>query len=52
MSNVPAAAKAVHDYRNEHGITAPIVEIDWTGVYWIKLTVNGRIDIKKMYVLK
>ncbi len=28
--------QAVSDYRAEHGITAPIVTIDWTGVYWRK----------------
>lgn len=26
--------RAVHDYRNAHGITEEIHEIDWTGVYW------------------
>lgn len=31
---VPACKQAIHDYRNEHGITDPIHEIDWTGVYW------------------
>ncbi|MEV4379970.1 TylF/MycF family methyltransferase [Streptosporangium sp. NPDC049248] len=31
-----ACAKAVHDYRNEHAITDPIVDIDWCGVYWRK----------------
>jgi hypothetical protein len=29
-----ACRKAVHDYRDEHGITDPIVEVDWTGVWW------------------
>ncbi len=27
---------AVDDYRAEHGITAPIHEVDWTGVWWRK----------------
>ena len=27
---------AVHDYRREHSIEAPLHEIDWTGVYWRK----------------
>jgi len=31
---VPACKKAIHDYRDAHGITEPIHEIDWTGVYW------------------
>lgn len=25
---------AVHDYRDENGITEPIQPVDWTGVYW------------------
>jgi hypothetical protein len=33
---VPASAHAVEDYRNAHGIRDPIVEIDWTGVFWRK----------------
>ncbi|MGZ7077776.1 MAG: TylF/MycF family methyltransferase [Thermoanaerobaculia bacterium] len=33
---VPAAHHAVDDYRSAHGIRDPIVEIDWTGVYWRK----------------
>ena len=28
--------RAVHDYREQHGITEELVEIDWTGVYWQK----------------
>ena len=28
--------KAVHDFRDRHGITDEIVEVDWTGVYWRK----------------
>jgi O-methyltransferase len=31
---VPGCRRAVEDYRRDHGITEPIVEIDWTGVYW------------------
>lgn len=31
-----ACRKAVHDFRDEHGIADPIREIDWTGVYWRK----------------
>ena len=27
---------AVGDYRSEFGITSPIIEVDWTGVYWRK----------------
>ena len=29
-------ARAVDDYRAERGITAPIHEVDWTGVWWQK----------------
>lgn len=32
----PPCKKAVEDYRNAHGITEPIIEVDWTGAYWIK----------------
>lgn len=28
------AREAVHDYRKDNGISEPIREIDWTGVYW------------------
>jgi O-methyltransferase len=31
---IPACKKAVTDYRADHGITEPIREVDWTGVYW------------------
>ena len=31
---VKACKQAVTDFRAEHGITEPIREIDWTGVYW------------------
>ena len=33
---IPACAKAVEDYRSQHGIEDEIVQIDWTGVYWRK----------------
>jgi O-methyltransferase len=26
--------KAVDDYRDAHGITEPVLAVDWTGVYW------------------
>jgi O-methyltransferase len=26
--------KAIHDYRRQHGITAPMLEIDWSGAFW------------------
>lgn len=29
-------ARAVEDFRSKKGITAPLVKIDWTGVYWQK----------------
>jgi hypothetical protein len=31
---IPACRRAVHDYRDAHGITERILPIDWTGVYW------------------
>lgn len=31
-----ACRKAVHDFRDEHKISDPIREIDWTGIYWRK----------------
>jgi O-methyltransferase len=33
---VPACAQAIHDYRDAHGITDEIHEVDWTGAYWRK----------------
>ena len=33
---IPACAKAVHDYRDKHGITDEIHQVDWSGVYWQK----------------
>jgi O-methyltransferase len=33
---VPGCRQAVHDYFNETGIAPPLVEIDWTGIYWRK----------------
>ena len=33
---VPACRQAVDDFRRAQGIDEPIVEIDWTGVYWRK----------------
>lgn len=29
-------AKAVQDYRDQHGITEEMIPVDWTGVYWRK----------------
>ena len=34
--NIPACKAAVEDYRKQHGITADIHTIDWTGVFWRK----------------
>jgi O-methyltransferase len=31
---VPACRRAVEDFRAEHGVAEPLVEIDWTGTYW------------------
>jgi len=35
--DIPACRQAVHDYRNQHGITDEIQPVDWTGVFWQKL---------------
>jgi O-methyltransferase len=35
---VPQCKEAVTDYRNAHGITDPMEWVDWTGVYWQRLT--------------
>lgn len=35
-SHVSQAQQAVHDYRAEHGITEPIIDIDGTGAFWRK----------------
>lgn len=34
---IPACRKAVHDYRDEHGISEKIIDIDGSGHYWQKL---------------
>ncbi len=33
---VPACAKAIHDFRDTHGIKDEMSEIDWASVYWRK----------------
>jgi O-methyltransferase len=33
---VPACAQAIHDFRDARGITDPIEQIDWAGVFWRK----------------
>ncbi len=33
---IPACANAVNEYREKHGITAPLISIDWASVYWKK----------------
>ena len=35
-NGIDACKQAVTDYRHEHGITAPISEVDWTAVWWRK----------------
>lgn len=35
---IVACKQAVHDFREKYNITDPIIEIDWTGVYWQKKT--------------
>jgi O-methyltransferase len=34
--SLPACRQAVTDFRRDRGVEDPIVEIDWTGVYWRK----------------
>lgn len=34
--NVPGCKRAIHDYRDAHGITEPVEDIDGFGVYWRK----------------
>lgn len=34
--SVPACAKAIHDYRDKHGIKDDISTIDWSGAFWRK----------------
>jgi hypothetical protein len=33
---IPACRQAVTDYRAQHGIDEPIVDVDWTGICWQK----------------
>jgi O-methyltransferase len=33
-NSIPACQQAIDDFRAQRGITEPIEEIDWTGVYW------------------
>ncbi len=33
---VKGCREATHDYRDAHGITDQIHQIDWTGVWWQK----------------
>jgi O-methyltransferase len=33
---LPNCRRAVEDFRHAHGITEPMVTVDWTGVYWRK----------------
>jgi O-methyltransferase len=31
---LPGCRRAVDDFRRDHGVTEPLEEIDWTGVFW------------------
>jgi hypothetical protein len=33
---ISACRQAVHDFRRTHGITDPVVPVDWTAAYWRK----------------
>jgi O-methyltransferase len=35
---IPGCRAAVDDFRKEQGIDEPIQQIDWTGVFWQRLT--------------
>jgi O-methyltransferase len=35
-NDIPACKAAVDDYRAAHTIDSPLVEIDWTAVYWLR----------------
>lgn len=35
---LPGCKKAVDDYRQQHGISAPITQVDWSGIFWRKDT--------------
>jgi hypothetical protein len=37
-NDIPACRQAVTDYRSAHRVTEEIVKVDWTGVYWKKLS--------------
>lgn len=32
----PPCKKAIDEFREAHNITAPLIEVDWTGAYWQK----------------
>jgi O-methyltransferase len=36
FNDIPQCKWAVEKYRKERNITAPIHEVDWTGIYWVK----------------
>jgi O-methyltransferase len=38
---VPACRQAVEDYRRTHGVTEPIREIDWSGVFWERASLKS-----------
>ncbi len=42
---IPACRQAVDEFRAGQGITEPLIEIDWTGVYWRRshLTTAARV---------
>jgi O-methyltransferase len=35
-NEVLGCRQAVDDFRRDHGVTAPIQRVDWTGVYWVR----------------
>ena len=43
---VPQCRRAVEDFRRSHGVSEPIHEIDWTGVYWRRAASGTSIGAK------
>jgi hypothetical protein len=41
---ISACREAVDDYRSQNGIEEPIVEIDWTGVFWRKAANSSAVN--------
>jgi hypothetical protein len=40
---ISACRQAVQEYRERHGITDPILSIDWTGVFWKRTQMESKL---------